>query len=110
MSKKRRTIIKVSLPLTPLEIKLAELYRSVQRADSLITNDIQQYGYVPNPGRGLAAVLIIEEFQEMGYTPNILRFARVFGVTPPRFEAVEVVRLQQPRVEEADADSFGPTG
>ncbi len=39
-----------------------------------------------------------------------LGMARVPDTLPPSFEAVEVVRLQQPRVEEADEGSFGPTG
>lgn len=77
---------------------------------SIIIDDLQQWGYVPNPGMGLAAVLIIEEFREMGYIPNILRFTRVPNALPPRFEAVEVVRLRQPHVEEADEGSFGPVG
>ncbi len=33
MSKKKRTVIKVSLPLTPLEILKAKLFRSMREAD-----------------------------------------------------------------------------
>lgn len=79
---------------------------------SLIIDALQQYRHVPIPSFGmeLAAVLIIEEFWETGNIPNVLRFARVPDVKPPRFEAVEVVRLRQPHVEEADEGSFGPVG
>ncbi len=59
------------------------------------------------PGLSIAAVMIIEEFRRAGYIPNILRMAPASKALPPRFEAVEVVRLRQPRVEEAEEGSFG---
>lgn len=62
------------------------------------------------PGLSIAAVQIVEKFRRAGYIPNILRMASIPGAILPRFEAVEVVRLRQPRVEEADEGSFGPCG
>lgn len=50
------------------------------------------------PGLSEAAVLILDYFRVVEeYLPNILRLAPLPGVTPPRFEAVEVVHLERPR-------------
>lgn len=46
------------------------------------------------PGLSMAAVLMVDYFAQChDYMPNILRLAPVVGATPPRFEAVELVRL-----------------
>lgn len=38
------------------------------------------------------AVLIVAEFKNRDYMPNIIRFASERGMTPPKFEAVELIK------------------
>ncbi len=90
---------------------------AAQIADCIVEAKAKAGGNIRNidciilPGLAVGAVMIVEAFCQSGYIPNILRMAPVKGALPPRFEAVEVVRLRQPRVEEeADEGSFGPTG
>ncbi len=76
--------------------------------DRLAGGNIRNIDCIILPGLAICAVMIVEAFGQSGYTPNILRMAPMPGAVLPRFEAVEVVRLRQPRVEEADEGSFGP--
>jgi len=45
----------------------------------------------------IAAVLLADLHGRMGYFPAILRLRPVEGVTPPRFEAAEIINLQAVR-------------
>jgi hypothetical protein len=45
----------------------------------------------------VAVVLLAELHGRMGYFPACLRLRPVEGSTPPRFEAAEVVNLQEVR-------------
>jgi hypothetical protein len=75
----------------------------------MVGGSIRNIDCIILPGLNMAAVMIIESFRQAGYIPNVLRMAPVKDALPPRFEAVEVVRLKQPYVEE-DEGSFGPVG
>lgn len=79
-------------------------------ATRLAGGNIRNIDCIILPGLAICAVMIVEEFRRAEYIPNILRMAPISGAVVPRFEAVEVVRLRQPRAEEADEGSFGPTG
>lgn len=74
-------------------------------AKYLAGSNIRNIDYVILPRQSIAAVLIVEMFRQSGFIPNILRMAPVKGKLLLRF--VEVVRLRQPHVEEADEGSFG---
>jgi hypothetical protein len=45
----------------------------------------------------IAALLLAELHGRMGYFPPVLRLRPVSGVTPPRFEAAEIINLQEIR-------------
>ena len=45
------------------------------------------------PGFADAAVLVIEAFRELGFVPNVIRFAKFPPPGDPRFDAVELMRL-----------------
>lgn len=82
----------------------------VYEATHKVGGNIRNIDYIIIPGLAIAAVMLVEEFRRAEYIPNILRMAPASKALPPRYEAVEVVRLRQPRVEEADEGSFGPRG
>jgi hypothetical protein len=45
----------------------------------------------------IAALLLAELHGRMGYFPPVLRLHPVSGITPPRFEAAEIINLQEIR-------------
>jgi hypothetical protein len=45
----------------------------------------------------IAALLLAELHGRMGYFPSVLRLRPIAGSTPPQFEAVEILNLQEVR-------------
>jgi hypothetical protein len=45
----------------------------------------------------ISALLLAELHGRMGYFPPVLRLRPVSGITPPRFEAAEIINLQNVR-------------
>jgi hypothetical protein len=70
----------------------------IKEVDPLVSQAVETAGNLRNidcivlPGLASVAVLLALEFMSRGYMPHILRLAPVAGATPPRFEAVELIR------------------
>lgn len=100
--------IKVHLDLAaPMVSQVIDI---VGQAKARVRGNIRNIDCIVLPGLADAAALVIEEFRLAGYVPNILRLVRVPDTLPPRFEAVEVIHLRQPRHSdwEGEEGSFGP--
>jgi hypothetical protein len=72
-----------------------QIERLVDAAVQAAGNNIRNIDLIRLPGFADAAVMVVNEFQARGYLPGIIRFARVGDAVPPRFEAVEIMRLKR---------------
>lgn len=73
--------------------------RAIVEQASLTSADWQTAPVLVNPPSlsPITAALLAELHGRMGYFPPVLRLRPVAGMTPPRFEVAEVLRLQEIR-------------
>jgi hypothetical protein len=73
--------------------------RTIVEQASLTSAEWQTAPVLVNPPSlsPITAALLAELHGRMGYFPPVLRLRPVAGMTPPRFEVAEVLRLQEIR-------------
>ncbi len=89
----------VDIPIQ-VDLNAAKLSPQVEAiVDEAVATAGDNIDFIRLPGHADVAAMVINEFQARGHAPDILRLASVQGATPPRFEAVEIVRLKQSQKE-----------